>query len=97
MNLRNLFISACLIICSMSLSAQEQQELFWKAAKANDTESLKAFLDKGMDVNIKNHYGCTALSFAVDKGNQEAVDLLLKKGADPNLKDSFYGETPLGA
>jgi len=96
MNLRNLFMSVGLIICSTSLRAQDQQELFWKAAKANDTIQLKEFLDKGMDVNVKNHYGCTALSFAADKGNQEAVDLLLENGADPNLKDSFYGETPLG-
>jgi outer membrane protein assembly factor BamB/ankyrin repeat protein len=96
MNYRNFFIAAGLIICSLNLRAQDQQELFWKAAKANDTLSLKEFLDKGMDVNVRNHYGCTALTFAADKGNQEAVDLLLEKGADPNLKDSFYGDTPLG-
>lgn len=96
MNLRNIFIAIGTILCSSTLWAQNQQELFWKAAKANDTVQLKEFLEKGTDVNVRNHYGCTALTFAADKGNQEAVDLLLRRGADPNLKDSFYGDTPLG-
>jgi len=54
MNIRNLLIASGLVICSLQLHAQDQQELFWKAAKTNDTLSLKAFLDKGVDVNVKN-------------------------------------------
>ena len=96
MNPRYIFFSIVLILCSFVLPAQDQQELFWKAAKTNDIKTLKEYLDKGIDVNVKNHYGVTALTYAADKGNLEAVDLLLERGADPNLKDSFYGETPLG-
>ena len=97
MNPRAFFFAVGFLFWSMILLAQDQQqELFWNAARSNDVKSLKEFLDKGMDVNVKNHYGVTALSLASDKGNLAAVELLLERGADPNLKDSFYGETPLG-
>ncbi|HPR30635.1 MAG TPA: PQQ-binding-like beta-propeller repeat protein [Prolixibacteraceae bacterium] len=80
----------------IQLNAQDRNEQFWNAARANDTLSLKRWIDEGMDVNTANHYGVTALSFAIDKGHQEAVRFLLEHGANPDLKDSFYGETPLG-
>ena len=97
MNLRTLFLITCIVFCISTLMAQDQQrELFFNAALANDVKTLKEFLDKGIDVNAVNRYGVTALFFAIDKGNLAAVDLLLEHGADPNLKDSFYGETPLG-
>ncbi|MCX6305022.1 MAG: PQQ-binding-like beta-propeller repeat protein [Bacteroidetes bacterium] len=97
MNSRIFFVTMCIIFGTWSLRAQEEQkELFFRAARANDVKSLKEFLDKGMDVNAKNRYGVTALFFAMDKGNLAAVDLLLDHGADPNIKDTFYGDTPLG-
>lgn len=76
------------------LYAQEQNELFWKAAKNNDLKSLQELLDKGVDVNIKTQYGATALMYATDKVHPEAVNFLLLHGADPNAKDTFYGATP---
>ncbi|MFN8258421.1 MAG: PQQ-binding-like beta-propeller repeat protein [Bacteroidales bacterium] len=86
----------CILLLSFTAFAQDQNEIFWNAAKANDTKKLKEMIAKGFDVNTRNHYGVTALTFAIDKGNLEAVNLLLENGADPNLKDSFYGETPFG-
>ncbi|MCX6252129.1 MAG: ankyrin repeat domain-containing protein [Bacteroidetes bacterium] len=79
-----------------SLFAQDNTELLLKAAKSNDIKAMNELLDKGVDVNAKNHYGVTALFFAIDKNNLETVMLLLERGADPNLKDSFYNETPFG-
>ena len=38
--------------------------------------------------------GKTALHWAADQGNDEAVNLLLKAGANTNIKD-VKGETPL--
>lgn len=73
------------------LLAQNPGELFWKAAKTNDVKTLQELLEKGTDVDIKTIYGVTALMYAVDKENAEAVEFLLRNKANPNNKDSFYG------
>jgi hypothetical protein len=76
--------------------AQNQSEEFLAAARKGDTAAVKAFLDKGIDVNTKTRYGATALSYACDKGHTEVVRLLLERGANPDVKDTFYGATPMG-
>ena len=96
MRIRNLFLILVILSRVTLLQAQDSTEMFFRAARTNDVKTLKEFLDKGFDVNTKNHYGVTALNFAADKGNLEAVNLLLERRADPNIKDSFYGDTPLG-
>lgn len=80
----------------MSASAQDGNEEFLAAARRGDVAAVKAFLDKGVDVNTKTRYGATALSYACDKGHIEVVKLLIERGADVNVKDTFYGEVPLG-
>ena len=92
------------LIASMGLAlliavagfAQSSNEEFFAAARKGDTAAVKAFLDKGVDVNAKTNYGATALSYACDKGHVEIVKLLLERGANPNQKDTFYGEVPMG-
>jgi len=96
MSLKKKLFLLILLSMTLGLQAQDSTAVFWSASRANDVKTLREFLDKGFDVNAKNHYGVTALTFAADKGSLEAVTLLLERGADPNLKDSFYGETPLG-
>ena len=65
------------------------------AAQAQDIEKVKAILSSGVDVNSQSKYGATPLYFAADRGNAELAKVLLKAGADPNLKDRFYNGTPL--
>jgi outer membrane protein assembly factor BamB len=65
-------------------------EELWAATRAGDAARVTAALDKGIDVNTKTRYGATALTFAADKGNVEIVKLLIARGADVNLQDTFY-------
>ncbi len=57
---------------------------------------IKLFIAKGADVNVrdKDNYGMTLLMGACDENNLEWVKLLLKAGANPNLKDDD-GETAM--
>src|ERR1700754_25857 len=84
------------LLLPVAARAQNSNEEFFAAARKGDAAAVKAFLDKGTDVNAKTNYGATALSYACDKGHTEVVRLLLERGADPNVKDTFYGEVPIG-
>jgi outer membrane protein assembly factor BamB len=65
-------------------------EELWAAARAGDAARVTATLDKGIDVNTRTRYGATALTFAADKGHVEIVKLLIARGADVNVQDTFY-------
>ncbi len=85
--------------CS-SIQAQELRvnggaERLWEAARTGNLEGVKKELDAGVDVNAATAYQSTALCFASDRGHEDVVRLLLERGANPNVKDSFYNATPL--
>jgi ankyrin repeat protein len=65
-------------------------------AAANLGKIAKAMqlLDKGVDPNVRDEHGTTALHFAAGRGHLEIVRLLLERGADPNAVNSV-GYTPL--
>jgi ankyrin repeat protein len=65
------------------------------AARKGDAATVKRLLDEGVDVNTKFRYNATALFYACDHGHLEVVKVLLDRGADMSLKDTFYGFTPL--
>lgn len=48
----------------------------------------------GADLESKDEHGRTSLSRSAEKGNEEIVKRLLKKGADLESKDK-YDQTPL--
>ena len=75
--------------------APTKAEQLQDAARKGDAPAITRLLDEGVDVNTKFRYNATALFFACDAGNLEVVKVLLARGADMNLKDSFYGFTPL--
>ena len=66
-----------------------------RASKRGHTQTVKALLDAGADVDAKNHSGFTALMF-VRNGGTEIVQILLDAGADLDAKE-HDGTTPLMA
>ena len=56
---------------------------------------VKPLLERGADVECKDTYGQTPLSWAAGNGHEAVVKLLLEKEADVECKDT-YGRTPLG-
>lgn len=65
------------------------------ATRKGDLAKVKALLDKGVSANAKSDYGQTPLFFACDRGYLEIVKLLVERGADVNVEDTFYHATAL--
>jgi ankyrin repeat protein len=55
------------------------------AARANDLESVRILLDKGVDINQVSQYGWSALLVATQNRYYRLGAYLLERGADPNL------------
>ena len=70
-------------------------EELWDAARAGDAARVARALDKGADVNSGNRYKAGALFFAADRGHVEVIKLLLDRGADINVQDTFYKFRPI--
>ena len=60
----------------------------------NHPDILQAFLDRGMNIDIKNQYGWTALIAASSHGLEESVRLLLNHNANVDIQGD-YGWTAL--
>ncbi|KAK7077836.1 hypothetical protein SK128_027044, partial [Halocaridina rubra] len=59
--------------------------LLWSAEK-NCTRCMELLLNAGSVVNHQSHNFMTALYLVVESGNEHCVDLLLAKGANPNIR-----------
>lgn len=64
------------------------------AALRGEKRTIQKLIDKGFDVNHKDHKGWTPLHEAVANGQIEIAEYLLENGADVTAK-TFRGETPL--
>lgn len=74
---------------------QELNDQLFEAVRKGDVAAATAALDHGADVNAKFRYGTTALFKAAERGNLEITKLLIERGADLKVKDTFYGATPM--
>ena len=98
------YFYTCLAAVSLVLMSCDPQprsdKRLTNALISNDTDFIQRYLDAGGDVNKPiryQHYDVVEapmLDIAIRNGHTNLVDLLLRKGADPNQKD-LHGETPL--
>ena len=70
------------------------KEEFLQAASNGKTQVVELFLTGGMDADVTDEGGTTALIGAARNGHAETVKTLLNHGADPNLSDKA-GKTAL--
>ena len=56
---------------------------------------IELLLKAGADIEAKDIYGETPVSWAAEKRHIEMVELLLKAGVDTEAKDNNYGRTPV--
>jgi hypothetical protein len=91
------FISV-LLISGAAFAQNSKQELndqLYEAVRKGDLPAVTALLDKGADVNARFRYGATALFKAAERGHTEIAKLLLARGADVTVRDTFYSATAM--
>ncbi len=76
-------------------SKAELNDKFWEAVRQGNLTLVTSLLDQGAEVNAKFRYGATALFKAAERGHTEIVKLLLARGADVTVKDTFYGASAM--
>ncbi len=68
---------------------QDQLELAWfEAAGSGQTERVLAMLKEGLNVDLKDQSGATALMLASTYGHVNVINTLLEHAADPDLRDN---------
>jgi ankyrin repeat protein len=88
------------VVVLFAVVHRDRRPRIYFAAEGGDTNSLAQYLALGSNVNdgivcyVYGHRRATLLHIASSSGQPGAVDLLLKKGANPNLND-YSGDTPL--
>ena len=64
---------------------KEDEKLFHYAARYGENRTILRLLKKGINIDLRDYIGATALWIAVFMDQPKTVELLLKKGANPNL------------
>ena len=90
-----LLIALAALISLAQAPPPTKAEQLQEAARKGDAATVKKLLDEGVDVNTKFRYNATALFYASDHGHVDVVKVLLDHGAAMDVKDTFYGFTPL--
>lgn len=60
---------------------EDDMILFHRVVKYNSIRIMELFINAGVDVNIRDQQGNTALHYAYSRGNTEVVKLLIEAGA----------------
>ena len=69
--------------------------VFFAAAEWGNMNTIKAMLDRGVDIDARSPIGSTALIYATSRGRYAAAAHLLARGANVNARNDV-GRTALG-
>lgn len=86
----------CIIELANKANPVEECKALFKACSEGNLEGIKEQLQQGININIIDEGGNTALHVAVAYRQLAAVNLLLKTGANPNAQN-LYQHAPLFA
>jgi ankyrin repeat protein len=86
-------LSSSAIIASL---ARSDQLMLNEAAAAGRTPVVRACIAAGLDVDLVNDRGATALHEAAISGHSDIVEALLAAGADHRVKDPHHHSTAMG-
>jgi len=75
---------------AFSAFAWDANEDLLAASRMGNLAAAKAAVEKGAAIETTTPYGQTALYLAAMNGHEEVVQFLLDKGANTNVKDTFY-------
>ena len=71
-----------------SKASQPQHICAMEAAAAGDTAKVRLLIQQGLDINVGDRSGRTALHLASSSGHVELVDLLIRSGSNINVRDN---------
>ncbi|REJ73486.1 MAG: hypothetical protein DWQ36_06745 [Acidobacteria bacterium] len=71
------------------------EETLWAAARGGDLLGVQQQVAAGVAVDAKDRYGATALFKAAAAGHGTLVAWLLERGADPSVRETFWGQSAL--
>lgn len=92
---RYLWMGSIVFLLSVSVcNASGPADDFLKAASKGRVSQLRAMLEDGMDVDVRDARGRSALFIASDRGSPDTVRVLVKHHAGIDERD-FEGTTPL--
>lgn len=80
-----------------ALQEGSKEETLLAAARKGDLAAVRRLVESGVAVDCKNRYGITPLYYAAWSGHEEIVKYLAGKGADVNVRDTFYKMSALGS
>jgi ankyrin repeat protein len=83
-----------ILILSAGTCTADDQALV-AAARNRDGGTVRTLIDEGVDVNLSQPDGTTALHWAAHWDDVQTAELLLRAGANANVANEYYGVTPL--
>jgi len=83
-------IAILVFTATLGLHAGDVNEDLLEASRVGDLAAVQALIGKGAALETKTAYGHTPLYLAAMNGREEVVRFLLDKGANPDVRDSFY-------